>query len=94
MSDLFGEHLDRLVGKLGLDQKVRLLTGAAHSRLHAEPAVGLGAMTMSDGPAGVRGPGWNDGSPSACLLVVRREQGRVLAVRVVQVRHCGRMGPR
>jgi beta-glucosidase len=67
MSDPFGEHLDRLVGKLGLDQKVRLLTGAAHSRLHAEPAVGLGAMTMSDGPAGVRGPGWNDGSPSACL---------------------------
>ena len=61
MSDPFGEHLDRLVGKLGLDQKVRLLTGAAHSRLYAEPAVGLQAMTMSDGPAGVRGPGWNDG---------------------------------
>lgn len=67
MTDPFGEHLDRLVGKLGLDQKVRLLTGAAHSRLYAEPAVGLLAMTMSDGPAGVRGPGWNDGSPSACL---------------------------
>lgn len=67
MSDQLEEHLDALVGKLDLPRKVRLLTGAGHSHTHAEPAVGLRAMTFSDGPAGVRGPSWDDGEPSACL---------------------------
>ncbi|WP_210770799.1 beta-glucosidase family protein [Qaidamihabitans albus] len=67
MSDQLEEHLDVLVGKLDLPRKVRLLTGAGHSHTHAEPAVGLRAMTFSDGPAGVRGPSWDDGEPSACL---------------------------
>lgn len=67
MSEPLDDHLDRLVGKLDLDQKVRLLTGASHWGTHAEPAVGLRGMTLSDGPAGVRGPAWADGSPSACL---------------------------
>ncbi|MER5217399.1 glycoside hydrolase family 3 C-terminal domain-containing protein [Streptomyces sp. NPDC002838] len=61
------EHLDVLVCKLDLSRKVRLLTGATHSHTYAEPAVGLRAMTFSDGPAGVRGPSWDDEAPSACL---------------------------
>ncbi|MFD5257389.1 beta-glucosidase [Streptomyces bobili] len=67
MSRHLEEHLDALVGKLDLARKVRLLTGATHSHTHAEPTVGLRAMTFSDGPAGVRGPSWDDESPSACL---------------------------
>lgn len=67
MSAPLEDHLDMLVGKLDLAQKVRLLTGGSHWGTYAEPAVGLRAMTLSDGPAGVRGPAWADGSPSACL---------------------------
>jgi beta-glucosidase len=47
--------LDALVGKLSLEQKVRLVTGADFWTLHAEPAVGLRAVALSDGPVGVRG---------------------------------------
>jgi beta-glucosidase len=42
---------------LDLESKVRLLTGANLWRLPAEPRLGLSAVTMSDGPQGVRGTG-------------------------------------
>jgi beta-glucosidase len=42
---------------LDLDSKIRLLTGADLWRLPAEPRLGLSAVTMSDGPQGVRGTG-------------------------------------
>ncbi|MEO3764020.1 glycoside hydrolase family 3 C-terminal domain-containing protein [Streptomyces sp. B8F3] len=48
-----------LVGKLTLEQKVRLLTGADNWALHAEPAVGLRRIVLSDGPSGVRGESWD-----------------------------------
>ncbi len=54
------EELRRLVGKLTLERKVRLLTGATMWRLHAEPAIGLRAIVMSDGPVGVRGERWDE----------------------------------
>ncbi|MER5884544.1 glycoside hydrolase family 3 C-terminal domain-containing protein [Streptomyces sp. NPDC001941] len=54
-----GELAD-LVGRLDLAAKVRLLTGADLWSLPPEPAVGLGAVTMSDGPQGVRGTGRED----------------------------------
>ena len=46
---------DPLLAKLTLEQKVRLLTGADWWALHPEPAIGLRAIVVSDGPVGVRG---------------------------------------
>ncbi|MET9426428.1 glycoside hydrolase family 3 C-terminal domain-containing protein [Streptomyces sp. NPDC003036] len=59
--------LDRLVGKLTLEQKVRLLTGATTWRTAGEADIGLREMVMSDGPAGVRGEAWDERRPSALL---------------------------
>lgn len=53
------------VAALSLEQKVRLLTGADFWSLHAEPAVGLRRLVVSDGPAGVRGERWDEREPSA-----------------------------
>lgn len=46
-----------LVGKLTLEEKVRLLTGATAWRLHPLETIGLRSIAMSDGPVGVRGLG-------------------------------------
>ena len=56
-----------LVARLGLEQKVRLLTGADSWVLHGESAVGLRPMVMSDGPAGVRGVRFDSANPSSSL---------------------------
>jgi beta-glucosidase len=53
------------LGRLGLEQKVRLLTGADIWALHAEPNIGLRRIVTSDGPAGVRGERWDERYPSA-----------------------------
>jgi beta-glucosidase len=57
--------VDQLVAKLDLAQKVRLLTGVDWWTLHPEPAVGLRAMALSDGPVGVRGTRHDETDPSA-----------------------------
>ncbi|KZC24005.1 glycosyl hydrolase [Rhodanobacter thiooxydans] len=52
------EHrVDAMLAKLTLEQKVELLGGVDNFATHAEPSIGLPAMTMSDGPYGVRAPG-------------------------------------
>lgn len=56
-----------LVARLTLEQKVRLLTGADSWVLHAEGAVGLRSIVMSDGPAGVRGVRFDAANPSSSL---------------------------
>ncbi|ANZ40939.1 glycosyl hydrolase [Lentzea guizhouensis] len=61
------DELVRLVGKLDLRAKVRLLSGESVWRSCAEPAIGLRALTFSDGPAGVRGPGWDERRTSLAL---------------------------
>src|SRR3954467_3681107 len=61
MEDLLHERR----AALSLEQKVRLLTGAAFWSLYAEPAIGLRRLVMSDGPAGVRGERWDEREPSA-----------------------------
>jgi beta-glucosidase len=53
------------LGRLTLEQKVRLLTGADFWALHDEPAIGLRRIVTSDGPAGVRGELWDEREPSA-----------------------------
>ncbi|MGW3951081.1 beta-glucosidase [Streptomyces sp. NPDC004752] len=50
-------ELSDRIRALDLESKVRLLTGASLWRLPAEPRLGLSAVTMSDGPQGVRGTG-------------------------------------
>ncbi|MBV9451516.1 MAG: glycoside hydrolase family 3 C-terminal domain-containing protein [Streptosporangiaceae bacterium] len=67
MTQAAEDELSQRVGKLTLEQKVRLLTGADFWSLHAEPAVGLRRLVMSDGPAGVRGETWDERDPSASI---------------------------
>lgn len=59
--------IDQLVAALDLQQKVRLLTGASFWTTHAEPAIGLRTMVMSDGPVGVRGTSWDERDTSATV---------------------------
>src|SRR3954465_11260494 len=79
-----------LLGKLDLPTKVRLLTGAAAFTLHPVEAIGLAEVRLSDGPTGVRGPGFPGGRtvalfPNATLLAsawsedTAYEVGRLLA---------------
>jgi beta-glucosidase len=65
-TDIPGER-SGLVGRLSLEQKVRLLTGADAWVLHGASAVGLRPMVLSDGPAGVRGTRFDPTDPSSSL---------------------------
>lgn len=53
-------EIDHLLARLDLPARVRLLSGADTFRTQPEPAVGLRAMGVSDGPAGVRGEKWDE----------------------------------
>lgn len=59
--------LTTLIARLGLEAKVRLLTGADFWSTPAEPAIGLRRMVLSDGPSGVRGESFDERSPSLSL---------------------------
>ncbi len=78
------------IGRLDLETKVRLLTGASAFTLAPEASIGLGEMRFSDGPTGVRGLKFFGGRvvallPNATLLAsawsedTTREVGRILA---------------
>jgi beta-glucosidase len=63
----------RALRELDLEEKVRLLTGAAAFSLHGNEAIGLRPMIFSDGPTGVRGSEFVGGKkvalfPNATLL--------------------------
>ncbi|WP_158850227.1 glycoside hydrolase family 3 protein [Saccharothrix deserti] len=66
MTDL-ESRIDKAIGALDLEGKVRLLTGAALFTLHPEPGVELDEMVFSDGPTGVRGTQFAGGRIT-CLL--------------------------
>lgn len=57
-------HLAPLLEKLTLEEKAALVQGADFWTTIPLPAIGLRAMTLSDGPAGVRGPRWDEREPS------------------------------
>ncbi|ANZ40050.1 hypothetical protein BBK82_32445 [Lentzea guizhouensis] len=82
--------IEKAVASLDLERKVRLLTGSALFALHPEPAIGLAALKVSDGPTGVRGAELRGGTiaallPNATLLAqhwdleLAREVGSLLA---------------
>ncbi|GLQ87447.1 glycoside hydrolase family 3 C-terminal domain-containing protein [Dyella flagellata] len=51
------QRVDAMLAKLSLEQKVELLGGVDNFFTHAEPNIGLPALSMSDGPYGVRAVG-------------------------------------
>ncbi|RAJ63402.1 beta-glucosidase [Streptomyces sp. Amel2xB2] len=51
------DRLDALLGRLSLEERVRVLTGETVWTLYALPSAGLRPLTVSDGPIGVRGRG-------------------------------------
>ncbi|GMA29107.1 beta-glucosidase family protein [Arenivirga flava] len=57
-------HLIALLERLTLEEKAALVSGADFWTTTPLPSIGLRAMTLSDGPAGVRGPVWDERSPS------------------------------
>lgn len=61
------DHLRPLLDRLSLEDKAALVQGADFWTTVALPAIGLRAMTLSDGPAGVRGPRWDEREPSLNL---------------------------
>jgi beta-glucosidase len=78
-------ELRRRVGRLTLEQKIRLLTGADFWALHPEPDAGLRRLVLSDGPAGVRGESWDERDssanvPSATALAATWDSARVEAI--------------
>jgi beta-glucosidase len=58
------DHLRPLLQRLSLEDKVALVQGADFWTTVPLPHIGLRAMTLSDGPAGVRGPVWDERDPS------------------------------
>ncbi|QOC27242.1 glycoside hydrolase family 3 C-terminal domain-containing protein [Microbacterium hominis] len=61
------DHLRPLLEALTLEQKAALVQGADFWTTVPLPEIGLRAMTLSDGPAGVRGPRWDEREPSLNL---------------------------
>jgi beta-glucosidase len=89
------DELRRRVGRLSLDQKVRMATGADFWALYAEPDAGLRRVVLSDGPAGVRGETWDERDPSANVpsptaLAATWDCDRVEAIGRLLARECGR----
>lgn len=60
-------HLESLLARLDLEQKVRLVSGAGMWSTGAVPEIGLRPLVFSDGPSGVRGGSWDERDPSTSL---------------------------
>src|SRR4051795_11791543 len=51
---------------LTLDEKARLLAGADMWSTLAEPRLGIRALRFTDGPSGIRGPGFDERNTAWC----------------------------
>jgi beta-glucosidase len=60
MTTLTDSQLSALVSRLDLVTKVRLVSGSGVWTTAEEPSIGLGSVTLSDGPVGVRGPEFSE----------------------------------
>lgn len=69
MTDTVDDTTDlrAIVEDLTLEEKVSLVQGVDFWTTAPIPRIGLRAMTLSDGPSGVRGPVWDERSPSLNL---------------------------
>src|SRR5476649_1718254 len=81
-SEMLEARIDGLIASLPLERKVRLVSGETTWTTHAEPAIGLRSMVMSDGPVGVRGPTWDERdwsvtTPSATAMAATWDPGLV-----------------
>jgi len=65
--DIDDDRLDELISRLDLRRKVLVLTGRDFWSTWPLEEIGLRSMVLSDGPAGVRGPVWDERSPSLNL---------------------------
>jgi beta-glucosidase len=65
--DRIEADIDRVLGDLTLEEKVLLLTGQDFWSTWPIERIGLRSMVVSDGPSGVRGPVWDERSPSLNL---------------------------
>ncbi|SFT52170.1 beta-glucosidase [Actinopolyspora lacussalsi subsp. righensis] len=61
------ERIEELLGRLDVERKVRLISGADFWHIPAEHVIGLRSVFLSDGPSGVRGEFWDERDPSSCL---------------------------
>ncbi len=64
---LDNEKLRGLLSQLDLEEKVLILTGQDFWSTWPLDKIGLRSMVVSDGPSGVRGPTWDERSPSINL---------------------------
>lgn len=55
------------IGKLSLEDKVRLIAGTDFWHTAGVPELGIPPLRMSDGPNGVRGTRFFAGTPSSCF---------------------------
>ena len=59
--------VERTLGSLNLERRVRLLTGSDFWTTAGDERIGLRPMVLADGPAGVRGQEWDERFPSVSL---------------------------